>query len=125
MVGVALVSEVSNVERGSDLELTGTGEYITRSPVLELARFRRDMVVVGLLIIIVASSVVFKCFSTPLAGIGPSGLVQTLSITNAIAKAWAQDPTRLLLPYQYEGPGRWLWATTLLPPLHYLYTAMT
>jgi len=119
------VSEVSSVEGGSDPELTGAREYITRSPVLELARFRRDVAVVGVLIIIVASSVVFKCFSTPLAGIGPFSFVQTPSITDAIAKAWAEDPTRLLLPYQYEGPGRWLWATTLLPPLHHLYTAMT
>lgn len=66
----------------------------------------------GLLITILASSVVFHLWSTPAAGLGPYSLVITPDVTKSIAQLLAHDPLKLLLPYQYE-PGRWYWSATL------------
>ena len=74
-----------------------------------------------LLMAIVAAAGLFRFWLTPVADLGPYSLVQTPSVSEAIARLLATDPLKLLLPYEYEAPGRWLWAPAMLLPVHGLY----
>jgi hypothetical protein len=78
-----------------------------------------------LLFAIVAAAGLFKFWLTPTAELGPYSLIQTPSVTEAISRLIESDPLRLLLPYEYEAPGRWLWAPAMLLPVHALYQVLS
>jgi hypothetical protein len=78
-----------------------------------------------LLLAIVAAAGLFKFWLTPTAGLGPYSLIQTPSVTESISRLLGSDPFALLLPYEYEAPGRWLWAPAMLLPVHGLYRVLS
>jgi hypothetical protein len=77
------------------------------------------------LLAIVAAAGLFKFWLTPTGGLGPYSLIQTPTVTAAISHLLATDPLKLFLPYEFEGPGRWLWAPAMLLPQHGLYQVMS
>ena len=78
-----------------------------------------------LLLAIVAAAGLFKFWLTPTGELGPYSLIQTPNVTAAISHLLATDPAKLLLPYEFEGPGRWLWAPAMLLPQNALYQMLS
>ena len=110
------------------------GSFEAPAPAASVARWRvavsalasAENIKAGLLLFgIVAAAALFKFCLTPAAELGPYSLIQTPSVTATISHLLQTDPLKLLLPYEYEAPGRWLWAPAMLLPMHALYQVLS